>query len=262
MNIPDTKIATILFNFRDYCKTKEDLANTLKRLKDIGYKAVQMCDFHTQTDIPVETTRALLDQNELYCCATQENLVDYNDHFEKTVEKLGVYGCNATFLANPRLKEYFCADGVKRLADELNGIGKRLKEHGIQFGYHNHHREFERFLNKTMLEELIDNTDPEYVCFELDLCWVQRGGGSPVKWINKLAGRMPVVHFKDFSIVDSELVASEVGEGNLDWEGILAACEDTNVRWYVVEQDFPVAERDVFESAKISYNNLLNMGVK
>ena len=262
MNIPDTKIATILFNFRDYCKTEKGLAETLKKLKDIGYQAVQVCDFHTKTETTAETVRELLDANGLYCCATQENLVDYNEDFEKTVAKIGVYGCDATFLANPRLPEYFCAEGVKRLAAELDGIGKRLRERGIRFGYHNHHREFERFSDKTMLEELIDRTDAENVCFELDFGWVQRGGGSPAKWLKKVAGRAPIVHFKDVSILNSEPVFSEVGEGNLDWEGILSACEDANVRWYVVEQDQLFGDRNIFESARISYENLVKMGVK
>ena len=80
MNIPDTKIATILFNFRDYCKTEEGLAETLRKLRDIGYQAVQVCDFHTKTDTTAKAVRELLDANGLYCCSTHENLADHKDH--------------------------------------------------------------------------------------------------------------------------------------------------------------------------------------
>lgn len=260
MNVPDTQIAVAIYNFRDHCRTESDLATTLKRLRDIGYSALQMWD---AGDVPTEVIAGLLEENEIYCCSTHDSQADYSDNFERTVQKQRQYGCALSILASPgRDRNYFSAEGTMALAAELNQIGRRLKEQGIGFGYHNHHREFARFTDKTMLEELVDNTDPETVTFEVDLHWVQRGGGSPVKWIKKVAGRMPVVHFKDFSIVEGQPVFSEIGEGNLDWEGILAACQETKVRWYVIEQDQPIPGRSIFESARISYENMVDMGLK
>ena len=55
---------------------------------------------------------------------------------------------------------------------------------------------------------------------------------------------------------------SGIGEGNLDWGGILLACRETGVRWYSIEQDALFKDRDIFESIRISYNNLRAMGVK
>jgi sugar phosphate isomerase/epimerase len=173
-----------------------------------------------------------------------------------------------SFLAIAIDAKYYSAEGTKVLAAELNQIGRKLKDQGIGFGYHNHHVEFLRFTDKTMLEEMVDNTDPELVAFEIDVHWVTRGGGSPVEWIKKVAGRIPVVHFKDFSIVggerffDAQPAFSEIGEGNLHWEGILAACQDAGVRWYVVEQDQPMPGRSIFESARISLENMRDMGLK
>jgi len=259
MNVPDTQIAVQMYNFREHCRTQADLANTLKQISDIGYRAVQMVSL--RLDMSVEAVAALLAENDLYCCSTHEGMADYSSHFERTVQSQRSYGCALSFLAGPGSMEYFSAEGTKALAAELNQIGRKLTAEGIGFGYHNHHREFARYADKTMLEELVDNTDPELVAFEIDVHWIQRGGGSPVKWINKVAGRIPVVHFKDFSIVDGEPIFSEIGEGNLDWEGILTACQDANVRWYVIEQDRPVPGRSMFESARISYENMLDMGL-
>jgi sugar phosphate isomerase/epimerase len=266
MNVPDTQIAVQLYNFRDHCKTQADLANTLKQISDIGYRAVQMVDLGP--DMPVEAVAALLEENDLYCCSTHEMMPDYTDHFERTVHTQRTYGCALSFLAIAINAEYYSAEGTKALAAELNQIGRKLKDQGIGFGYHNHHVEFARFTDKTMLEELVDNTDPELVAFEIDVHWVQRGGGSPVEWIKNVAGRIPVVHFKDYSIVsgetffDTQPAFSEIGEGNLHWEGILAACRDANVRWYVTEQDQPMPGRSIFESARISYQNMVSMGLK
>jgi sugar phosphate isomerase/epimerase len=259
MNIPDTQIAIQMYNFRDHCTTQGDFAATLEKVSAIGYSAVQMVPL--RLNLSIEAVAGLLEENGLYCCSTHESLADYSRDFEGVVGAQRSYGCALSFLASPGSTDFYSAEGTVALADQLNQIGRRLRDEGIGFGYHNHHREFEKYTDSTMLQELIDSTDPELVAFEIDVHWIQRGGGSPVEWIRKAADRMPVVHFKDFSVVDGQPIFSEIGEGNLDWDGILAACQDTNVRWYVIEQDQPVPGRTIFESARISYENMRNMGL-
>ena len=63
-------------------------------------------------------------------------------------------------------------------------------------------------------------------------------------------------------MIDRNPVYCEIGEGNLEWNKIIQACRDTKVRWYSIEQDEPFPGRDIFESVKISFNNLKAMGVK
>ena len=142
----------------------------------------------------------------------------------------------------------------------MEDLAIKFKEKGIKLGYHNHHSEFEKYTDKVFLAEIYDRT--ETLSAEIDVHWVARGGANPVNWIHKVNGRMPVVHFKDFAILDNKPVFCEIGEGNLDWQAIIKACEDTGVRWYSIEQDSTFKDRDIFESIKISYENLKAMGVK
>jgi sugar phosphate isomerase/epimerase len=51
----------------------------------------------------------------------------------------------------------------------------------------------------------------------------------------------------------------EVGEGNLNWPGIIAECKEQNIKWCAVEQD--VCQRPVYESIKISLDNLKGFGI-
>jgi len=177
------------------------------------------------------------------------------------VSKLKLWECNFAALGHPG-NDFWSREGVITLAKELDEIGAKFKNEGIKFGYHNHNCEFAKYTDKTFLEEIYNRTNPEHLYVELDVHWVTRGGGCPVKWIYNVAGRMPVIHFKDFVIVDNKPVFCEIGEGNLDWQGIIKACEETNVRWYSIEQDAPFGNRDIFESMEISYNNLKKMGVE
>lgn len=258
MNAPDTKLAVTLFNLRDYCKTAEDLDTTLGRVREIGYQAIQISGIGP---IAPETVKELLDKHELFCCATHEGMPNLKEHLDDIIAKMKLWNCDFTALGAPGA-EYRNAEGVRNLIADLETAGEKLKANGLKLGYHNHHFEFQKYTDKTMLAEIYDNSDPEKLYAEIDVHWVTRGGENPVKWIKKVAGRMPVVHFKDFAIVDGEPRFCEVGEGNLDWEAIIKACEETGVRWYSIEQDQTFKDRDIFDSIKLSFDNLRAMGVK
>ena len=96
--------------------------------------------------------------------------------------------------------------------------------------------------------------------FELDTFWVQTGGGDVVDWIKRLQGRMDVVHFKDMaSDGQAKQIMAEIGQGNLNWDGIIQACRSIGVKWYLVEQD--VCQRSPFESLDISRRFLNGKGI-
>ncbi len=260
MNIPDTQIAVTLFNLRDYCQTESDLDRTFDKLCDIGYQAVQV----SGTPLSAEVIRKQLDSHGLFCCATHEGDLILADDLQPLIDRMHTLGCDFTALGGPAPEYRNCAEGFLKLIDMFNSKYQQLLDAGIRLGYHNHHFEFKRLagLEKISLEEFYARTDAK-VCAELDVHWVARGGGDPETWIRKVAGRMPVIHFKDFIVLENdEPYYCEIGEGNLNWPGILQACRETGVRWYSIEQDNPFPGRDIFDSMKISFDNLKAMGVK
>jgi sugar phosphate isomerase/epimerase len=96
---------------------------------------------------------------------------------------------------------------------------------------------------------------------EIDVYWIQAGGGDPAAWIRKCAGREPLLHLKDMAVGPGrEQRMAEIGEGNMNWSAILQAAEESGVEWYLVEQDHCYG-RDPFESLAISYRNLRAMGL-
>ncbi|MCL2356712.1 MAG: sugar phosphate isomerase/epimerase [Defluviitaleaceae bacterium] len=85
------------------------------------------------------------------------------------------------------------------------------------------------------MDYILDN-HPE-VSFTLDTYWVQAGGADPAAWIHKLAGRVPVLHLKDFAIVNGEPRMAEVFEGNMNWPAIFSAAAESGVKYGMIEQD-------------------------
>ena len=261
MKAPDSQIAVTLYNLRDYCKTESDLDKTLDKVCDIGYRAVQV----SGTPLPADVIRKQLDSHNLYCCATHEGLDTLKGDPAALIDRLQTLECDFTALGAPPPEYRQDVKMVDELIRIFETMGGKLREKGIRLGYHNHHFEFERLpgTRQIMLDYFYENSNPELVAAEIDVHCVTRGGQNPVNWIHKVGKRMPVIHFKDFAIIDGGTpVFCEIGEGNLDWPAIIQACREEGVRWYSIEQDSLFRDRDIFESIKISFDNLKAMGVK
>lgn len=244
------KIGLNLYSLRDYCKTEADLDVTLGKVKAAGYPAVQVSGVG-----PIEprAIKALLDKHGLLCCACHERLPQLRDDFKGIVSKLKTLDCGFTAIGSPG-REMTTPEALPGLIKELEDYARRFKAEGLKFGYHNHAYEFEWVNGKPVLESIYAGAPT--LLAEVDTHWVQFGGGDPTAWVRRVAGRMPVIHCKDYAIVGNEKYFAEVGHGNLDWASILKACKDTGVEWYVVEQDNPMPGRDIFTSVKMSYGFL------
>jgi sugar phosphate isomerase/epimerase len=257
MPTPNTKIALELYTLRDFFGTEKAFAEAMQKTRKAGYEAVEVAG--VPSSIPRPFIKKVLDDNGMICMANQAGLPGLTDDLSATIDELGVLECTHTALAAAP-NELRSGEGYRKLASILNEAGAKLAEHGIALAYHNHWWEFQRYGKSIAMDILYDNTDPTLLEAKLDTAWIQKGGGDVVMWIRRLADRMSVIHFKDYTIVDNEIVLAEVGEGNLNWSGILKACGGTDLRWYVVEQDR--CSRDPFESIRISYENLKGWGVE
>ncbi len=254
----NTTIAAQLFTLRNFMRTPADIAQSLKKVRKIGYEAVQVSGIGPID--PVELKK-IVDGEGLKICATHIPFQRLRNDIEKVIEEHKLWGCEYVGLGAMPDEYRKSAEGYRRFAKEASGIAKKLKDHGLKFVYHNHNFEFVKFDGKTGLDILFEESDKDSFQLEIDTYWVQAGGGDPAFWISKMKGRMDVVHFKDM-VMDEEgkQIMAEVGEGNLNWPAIIDACREIGVKWHVVEQD--VCRRDPFESLAISLKNLREMGLK
>ncbi len=244
-------VAAQLYTLRDFLKTPEDIGQTLKKVKSIGYNAVQASGVGPV--LPNEL-RQLADEAGVNICASHIAYDRLKNDLNAVIQDHKIWNCRYVGIGSMPDAYRSSKDGYLAFAKEFNEISKKIFDQGLKFIYHNHKFEFEKFDNETGLEILLSNTDKETFGFELDTYWVQAGGANPVEWIKKVEGRMEVVHLKDMAIKKDQQLFSEIGEGNLNWEAIIDACRETKVEWYAVEQD--VCRRDPFESMQMSFNYL------
>ncbi len=251
-------VAAQLYTIRDFTKTPEDLDKSMERLKTIGYNAGQISGIGP---MDYQQVKDIMDKHDLTICATHIGFEKMQEDLDDVIYQHKLWNCKYVGVGSMPEKYRTSKEGYIAFAKEASEIGKRLADEGLQFIYHNHHFEFVKFDGVLGMEILLNESDPESFGFEIDTFWVQAGGCNPVEWINKVAGRMQVVHFKDMAIGkdDYKPIMAEVGEGNLNWPAIIEACAKTNVEWAAVEQD--ICQRDPFESLEISLKNLKKLGL-
>ena len=245
-----------MYTLREFTKTPADIAATLKKVREIGYEAVQLSALGP---IEMGELKRILDGEGLTVAATHIGFDKMRDEPRAVIDEHLMLGCRYPAIGGMP-GEYRTAEGYRRFAKDATEVGKKLAAGGLHFGYHNHSFELERYDGRTGLEILYSESDPEYVKAELDTYWIQHGGGDPAAWIRSLAGRIPLLHLKDMAVVEGKPVMAEVGEGNLNWPAILSSARESGVEWYLVEQD--VCRRDPFESLAISLRNLREMGIR
>ena len=243
------QVALQLYTLRDHCTTPADLAATLKRVRAIGYRAVQASCICA---LPEEELNRMLADNGLVCCATHEPADVLFSRPEAVVERLSRLKVRYTACSLPLGTDFSDRAQVEALAKNLERAGRVLHAAGQWFCYHNHAHEFYRSGGRTVLEALLAGSAPEHLGMELDTYWVQQGGADPAAWCARLDGRLPLLHLKDFAVTPQGVpYFAEIGSGNLDFPSIIANAERSGCEWFIVEQD--QCPGDPFVSIKKSF---------
>ena len=153
-------------------------------------------------------------------------------------------------------------DRFRALTDKLNRAGEKCRAAGLGFCYHNHAFEFEPMEGTTGFAVMMERLDKNLCGFEVDCFWVSVAGQDPAELLQKLSGRVPLVHLKDkapgtpvmFKESVDRTAFKEVGNGIMDWPTILRAAASAGVQHYFVEQD--QTPGDPVESLRQSYGYL------
>lgn len=111
----------------------------------------------------------------------------------------------------------------------FNEIGKKCKEKGLSFGYHNHAHEFSKVEGQLMYDYMIQHTDPEYVFFQMDVYWTVMAQQSPVDYFHKYKGRFELLHIKD---------RREIGQsGMVGFDAIFRNTDVAGTKYLIVEME-------------------------
>jgi sugar phosphate isomerase/epimerase len=236
-----------LYTLRD--RTETDLLGTIRKVAELGYEAVEFAGFFGQSAAEV---RKVLDETGLKAPSAHVSLQwsePEDKMWEAYAEALAyTKEIGLTYIVTPwaPMPEVPTMEDVDKLAAVLKHASDMARAAGFIYGYHNHDFELKQVDGVTIMDHLLQKLSPEELIAEFDLGWVHMGGGVPVDYINRYAGRVPLAHFKDFGDGTKD---TEVGSGVVDFEPVLAVAEQASIEYFIVEQEqFQVSS---LESAKI-----------
>lgn len=255
------RIGAQMFTLREFCKAPDDIARSCEKVKAMGYDGIQAsaAGFNTLDTDELKAIRKALDDNGLACGATHESLANMRDNPQAVIEKHEILGCKLTAIGGffPRGEGEWTQDNWQNFINEYNTIAESMGAAGLRVGYHNHSHEFAHVEpGMTAMDMLVEQLN-EHCFFELDMYWIAHGLSAPAEWVDKCAGRVPAVHYKDGAPnPQREHIMLPVGEGNLNWPRINASCKAAGVEWYLVERDS--GPHDPFEALEISIRHMRN----
>ena len=267
--IPDGKIGIQLFNFAAYigfgtdAATQARLEEVLRRLSEIGYRNVEPFTFNGLT---AAQFKALLDRYHLKAPARHGSVAIST--FASTLADSRVLGQKYVGSGGfPAPGIGGSLENVLATAIVMDELGRRSVRNGTgKFYGHNHQGEFRTTYTDPVTGEvkpawqfLVENTDPRYVAFELDVLWATDGGADPVALLNRYGSRIKMLHIKDGINVADPANATPVpmGQGEMDFRPILEAAR-RHVDYYFYEQDPPFGDPafDPFASAQAGFTYL------
>ena len=247
-----------LFTVRDYTQNLEDFAETLKKVADIGYTTVQVsgaCAFEA------DWLKEQLQKNGLTCVITHTNPDRIAYETEKVIEDHKTFGCNYVGLGSIPWGLGQNPAGLTVDPKTVRDPAKKKKEAGVNLLPNTPGCELKEATGAPLRAGMAGNSPADELGFTLDSYWVQYGGGDPAAWAEKLSGRVDCVHVKDMQYKHGKQEMAYIGEGNLNFDRFLAACEKAGTKYVLVEQD-DCQGRDPFFCLKKSYEALAAMGLK
>ena len=242
-------------------KNHDAALDALKRIKAAGYDYIELNDFMVEKSSFIvklltkfggmdignsgyQDWHTLIYESGLKVSSLHSNLGAIEADPTKVAELAKSYGTDTVVITGMYRFDYSSLEEVTSLAERLNAAGKALKQEGITLLYHNHNCELQKVgSGKTAYEILIENTDADYVNFELDTFWMADGGADLYAIIDKLGSRLKYWHINDRGNTQKgpymtpilKEKATELGSGNMNLEGLSTKIKGAGVKAVILE---------------------------
>ncbi|GAA1672877.1 sugar phosphate isomerase/epimerase [Glycomyces endophyticus] len=275
-----TRIGVQCFTLREEIASR-GVYDTFRAVRDIGYRTAEVSAVPMTKEHVAELVRVREELGFEFASISggltgEESLTTAFGKFVDDAQALGADMIRIGMLPAESMRD---PAAVAAFADACQEVAVRLADHGIRLHYHNHHVDFAKYDGRYLLDVVAERSP--LVGLEIDAHWVQRGGLDPVRTLRKYAGRVSMVHLKDYRIarLPDEVYAAldagdrepwqeamgrivqfaEVGEGNLDFPSIIDTAVAIGADHLLVEQDEWYG-RTALDCLATSYRNLVAMG--
>ena len=241
------KIALQMYSLRSM--TKGNMIPVLEQVAKMGFDGAEFAGYD---GLPAKELRKALDGMGMVAAGSHIAYELLRDSLSAVIDYSLEMG--ESYIVCPGVhveKDAGYRDGWKRIAEEFNAIGEKVKAAGMIFGYHNHSHEFETYDGVRPYDLLFQNVCPELVKMQLDTCWVENAGYSAVDTMKLYAKHFQLLHIKELT-KPGEPGDLPVGKGCIDFPAIIALGKEMGCSWYTIEYEAegPQLLADIRESIR------------
>lgn len=243
-----------LYSLRaDFAK---DVPGSLKKVREFGFEYAELAGTY---NLKPEEFKKLLGAHGIKPIAGHFPYELYKKDPEAVARDARALGLKYAGCAWIPHEGAFDEKECREAIEVFNKAGAVLAKQGIKFFYHQHGYEFAPHGSGTLMDLMMNETNPKLVAFEMDIFWVQFPGQDPVKWLAKYGKRWELVHLKDMKkgLKTGDLsghtdVTNDValGTGQMDMPAILRAAKKAGVKWYFIEDESPSVHEQLPVSLK------------
>jgi sugar phosphate isomerase/epimerase len=229
----------------------KDFPGTLKMMADIGYKSVEMCSppgyessgFGPLMKYSGREMKQIINDAGLIFESTHYQMAELRNKLGERIDFALESGQKQMIVSSLGLPGNAILGDWLKAAGEMNEMGLKTKQAGIQLGFHNHNMEFSELEGKLIYDELMKEFDPEYVKMQFQVAVIEIGYKA-ADYFRKYPGRFISAHLADWSPEQKKMVP--LGNGTVDWAEFFSTVKTGGVKNIFVEMDPSTFE----ESAK------------
>lgn len=234
----------------------KDFPGTLKMMADLGYQSLEMCSppgyessgFGPLMKLKPKEMKKIIRDAGLKCISSHYGMSELREHLDERLTFALESGQTQMILSSFGLPGKATLDDWLKAADELNKMGVKAKNAGIQMGFHNHHMEFQQIDGKLIYDALMNQFDPEYIKMQFQVAVINIGYKASA-YFTKYPGRFISAHLADWSAEKKTEVP--VGQGIVGWKEFFAALKTGGVKNIFVEMG-----QDTFKESAAYLKNI------
>jgi sugar phosphate isomerase/epimerase len=231
----------VSYTYRSYFA--KDVPGTIDLIAKNGFTDIEFSNLFGKTATQL---RALIDAKGIHCSSFGVSYDDFVNRIDTVAKNAKILGAQYVRISSLPHSGAFTLDDAQKAVELFNRIGKLLNDkYGLTFIYHNHGFEFEPYQKGTLYDYIVQNTDPKYVSYELDILWAFFPGQNPAALLDKYGSRYKCLHLKNIKKgvpgnmsggTDSNYETS-LGEGAIDVADVMRAAKKANIQHYYIEDE-------------------------
>jgi len=228
----------------------EDFAGTLQQIAAGGYQMIEMCSppgyqnagFGPLAKLPASEIRRLIHDAGLGCESCHFQFRELKENLDDRIAFAKELGLKQMIVATFGLRPDASLADWARAADELNQLGAKTRQAGIQLGFHNHNHEFREIGGVLIYDELMRRLDPKLIKMQFQVAVISLGYEAAT-YLTKYPGRFISLHLVDWSREERKVVP--IGTGSIDWPKLFAAAKIGGIKNYFVEMNWDLMQASV-----------------